>query len=107
MAQGKNKAFEEKRGKGRPKGAINKITLAFRESLDLKGFDLVERLLDLYHSGEFDAKEQARIIFRMMEYAFPKLKEREVTIDGEVVDPPTPINISLQELINVARGNEN
>jgi hypothetical protein len=42
-----------------------------------------------------------------MEYTHPKLKEREVTIDGEVVDPPTPINISLQELINVARGNEN
>lgn len=102
MAKSKT-TLEKGRAKGRPKGSINKITLAFRESLELKGFDLVERLVDLYDNGNFDEKEKARIIFRMMEYSFPKLKEREVTQDGEVVETQQPVNITLGDLIKVAR----
>jgi hypothetical protein len=102
MAKSKT-TLEKGRAKGRPKGSINKITLAFRESLELKGFDLVERLVDLYENGNFDEKEKTRIIFRMMEYSFPKLKEREVTQDGEVVETQQPVNITLGDLIKVAR----
>jgi hypothetical protein len=97
---------ENPRGKGRPKGSINKVTLAFRDALEEKGFDLVEKLIDLYESGDFDDKDKSRILFRMMEYSHPKLKEREMTTTGEIVEAPTPVNISLTDLIKVARGNE-
>lgn len=103
MARSKT-TLEKGAARGRPKGSINKLTLAFRESLELKGFDLVEKLLDLYNSGEFDAKEQSRILFRMMEYSFPKLKEREVTAEGEVVEHSAPVNITLTDLVKIARG---
>jgi hypothetical protein len=97
-------SLEKGKAKGRPKGSINKLTLAFRESLELKGFDLVEELLSLYNSEKFDEKDKSRILFRMMEYSFPKLKDREVNAAGEAVESPTPVNISLTDLIKVARG---
>jgi hypothetical protein len=103
MARSKT-TLEKGTSRGRPKGSINKLTLAFRESLELKGFDLVEELLSLYNSDKFDEKDKSRILFRMMEYSFPKLKDREVNAAGEAVEAPTPVNISLTDLIKVARG---
>jgi len=102
MARSKT-TIEKGRSKGRPKGATNKVTQAFRESLEEKGFNLVDKLIELYETGDFDDKDKARIIYRMMDYAYPRLKERETTIDGEVVETQQPVNITLGDLIKVAR----
>lgn len=91
------------RGLGRPKGSINRVSMALKDSLEEKGFDIVEKLVDLYNNGDFDDKDRTRILFRLMEYTHPKLKEREVTVGGEVVDTPTPVHITLGDLIKVAR----
>jgi hypothetical protein len=103
MARSKT-TLEKGAARGRPKGSINKLTLAFRESLELKGFDLVEELLNLYNSDKFDEKDKSRILFRMMEYSFPRLKDREVNAAGETVEAPTPVNITLTDLVKIARG---
>lgn len=103
MARSKT-TLEQGKAKGRPKGSINRVTLALKDDLETNGFNIVEKLVDLYINGNFDDKDRLRIIFKVMEYTHPKLKEREVTLSGDVVDSPSPINISLNDLIKVARG---
>jgi hypothetical protein len=91
------------RGMGRPKGSINRVSLALKDSLEEKGFDIVQKLVDLYKNGDFDDKDRTRILFRLMEYTHPKLKEREVTQEGDPADPLKPVHITLGDLIKVAR----
>jgi len=92
------------RGMGRPKGSINRVSLALKDELDNAGFNIIEKLVELYKTGDFDDKDRSRILFRLMEYTHPKLKEREVTLTGDIPEAPTPVNISLTDLIKVARG---
>jgi hypothetical protein len=97
---------ENPKGKGRPKGSINRVNLALKDELDNAGFNIIEKLVELYKTGDFDDKDRSRILFRLMEYTHPKLKEREVSLAGDIVESPTPVNISLTDLIKVARGDE-
>jgi hypothetical protein len=102
MARSKT-TIDKSTTKGRPKGSINRVTLALKDDLQNAGFNIVEKLVDLYKFGKFDDKDKLRIIFKIMEYTHPKLKEREVTQDGEVVETQQPVNITLGDLIKVAR----
>lgn len=95
---------ENPKGKGRPKGSINRVNLALKEELDNAGFNIVEKLVELYRTGDFDDKDRSRILFRLMEYTHPKLKEREVSLTGEAVEPSAPVNITLTDLVKIARG---
>jgi D-sedoheptulose 7-phosphate isomerase len=52
------------------------------------------------HSEAFQA-----VVWHLL-VSHPKLKERELTLTGEIAEAPTPVNISLTDLIKVARGNE-
>ena len=96
----------ERRGKGRPKGSINKATIALRHALEGHGFDITEKLVELYNNAE-DDKVRFRIAKTMLEYTHPKLKDVDIVAMEEGKDQPkeaTPIQVSLEELVAIARG---
>lgn len=100
-------SLEKGHNRGRPKGSINRVTLALKDDLESRGFIIVEKLIDLYQNGDFNDKDRLRIVFKIMEYTHPKLKEREVNEAGEPVESsPTQINITMTDLIKAAKGSE-
>jgi len=101
-------AVVERRGKGRPKGSINKATIALRHALEGHGFDVTAKLVELYNNAE-DDKVRFRIAKTMLEYTHPKLKDVDIVALEKGEDQPkdsTPINISLDELVAIARGDQ-
>jgi hypothetical protein len=67
-----NLGFEERKGRGRPPGALNKATKTFTEVAE----GSVEKEL------KADPKAALTLLAQMAEYATPKLNRTEVTGDG-------------------------
>lgn len=94
----------ERRGKGRPKGSVNKATIALRHALEGHGFDITEKLVELYKNAEND-KIKLRIAQTMLEYTHPKLKDIDIIALEDGKDQPaeaTQVNVSLTDLIRIA-----
>jgi len=101
-------AVVERRGKGRPKGAVNKITIALKHALENHGFDITEKLVELYRNTD-DPQFRYKILRMMLDYTHPRLKDVDIVAmeNGEAQPKDsTPINISLDELVAIARGDQ-
>ena len=95
------------RGKGRPHGSVNRATLALRTALADRGFDIIDKLIELYNDPEFTPKDRMKIARTLLEYTHPKPKEIDLVAyeagEAQPKDAPT-INVSLEELVAIARG---
>ena len=97
------------RGKGRPHGSVNRATLALRTALADRGFDIIDKIITLYESQDFNDKDRMKIARILLEYTHPKPKEIDlVAYESGEAQPKdsTPINISLDELVAIARGDQ-
>ena len=92
------------KGKGRPKGSLNKSTTLLREILEDRCFDLVDELINNYYNGDFDCHEKNRILFRLMDFVYPKMKEVELKSDEiEQQEKQVPVTVSITDLIKIAK----
>lgn len=99
--------FASKKGKGRPKGSVNKVSIQLRIALEEHGFDIAEKLIELYNSPQCELKDQIRIIFRILEYTNPRIKELDLAeTSGGDGESPKPVAVALQDLIKIARGDK-
>jgi len=84
-------AFEERKGRGRPPGSLNKATKTFRDTVSRLLEDNAENVskwLTEVAEGSVekelkaDPKAALTLLAQMAEYATPKLNRTEVTGDG-------------------------
>jgi hypothetical protein len=97
-----------KQGAGRPKGSINKATIALRHALEGQNFDVAQKLVQLFNEAK-DPGFKFKIARTMLEYTHPRLKDIDiVALEAGEAQPKesTPINISLDELVAIARGDQ-
>lgn len=97
-----------KQGAGRPKGAINKATIALRHALEGQNFDVAQKLVELFEEAK-DPAFKFKIARTMLEYTHPRLKDVDIVAleAGEAQPKDTPtINVSLDELVAIARGDQ-
>lgn len=86
-----NSEFEERKGRGRPKGSLNKATKTFRETVSamLEGnAENVQKWLETVAYGDGDQvkpdpKGALTLLAQLAEYATPKLARTEVVGDDE------------------------
>jgi hypothetical protein len=99
-----NLGFEERKGRGRPPGALNKATKTFRETVSRLLEDNAENVskwLTEVAEGSVekelkaDPKAALTLLAQMAEYATPKLNRTEVTGDGGGPVEVTGIQIKL------------
>ena len=99
---------KEKQGKGRPKGSINKATIALRHALEGHHFDVAQKLVELFEEAK-DPAFKFKIARTMLEYTHPRLKDVDIVAleagEAQPKDAPT-INVSLDELVAIARGDQ-
>ena len=62
---------------GRKKGTPNLKTLVLRESLNLAGFDVIQKLNDLY--PQLDPEFQAKVLLSFLPYLFPRPNSVDLT----------------------------
>jgi len=86
-----NSGFEERKGRGRPPGALNKATKTFRETVSRLLEDNAENvskwLIEVAEGSvekelRADPKGALTLLAQMAEYATPKLNRTEMTGDG-------------------------
>lgn len=86
-----NSGFEERKGRGRPPGSLNKATKTFRETVSRLLEDNAENVskwLTEVAEGSVekelkaDPKGALTLLAQMAEYATPKLNRTEMTGDG-------------------------
>lgn len=98
----------DRRGKGRPKGSINKATIALRHALEGHHFDVAQKLVELFEEAK-DPAFKFKIARTMLEYTHPRLKDVDIVAleagEAQPKDAPT-INVSLDELVAIARGDQ-
>jgi hypothetical protein len=68
---------------GRIKGVPNKSTIALRDALQKRGFNVLDELLKVYH--ELDAGGRLRVLTLLADYSFAKFKavDSETEKDGQ------------------------
>jgi len=89
-------------GAGRPKGAVQRLSVEFRERVEQacadKGFDLVEEIIDI--ARDHTSEDRMAALKLVVDYAYPKLKavEMQVTevprfelIDASQLAPDDPL----------------
>ena len=86
-----NSGFEERKGRGRPPGSLNKATKTFRETVSKLLEDNAENvskwLIEVAEGSvekelKADPKGALTLLAQMAEYATPKLNRTEMTGDG-------------------------
>lgn len=76
---------------GRKKGSLNRVSVAFRDILDAREFDIVAEAIAIYRSTD-QVDEKIRILEMLAGYAFPKPKAVEDLSEQQLI-------IILQQLI--------
>lgn len=96
---------EAKRGKGRPRGSVNKVSIQLRDALEAKGFIVADKLAELYAQSDLTNDQRISILFRILAYTHPRIKEldtsQQQTENGE---NQRPVTVQLQDLVKIARG---
>jgi hypothetical protein len=86
-----NSGFEERKGRGRPPGSLNKATKTFRDTVSRLLEDNAENvskwLIEVAEGSvekelKADPKGALTLLAQMAEYATPKLNRTEMTGDG-------------------------
>jgi hypothetical protein len=86
-----NSGFEERKGRGRPPGSLNKATKTFRETvirlLEDNAENVSKWLIEVAEGSvekelKADPKGALTLLAQMAEYATPKLNRTEMTGDG-------------------------
>lgn len=95
------------RPKGRPKGSVNKVSIALRNALEEKGFDVTQKLIDLYLEADADPDKfshKKEILFRILKYTHPQIKELDLSAPAPSDENNKPVTMNLQDLVKIAKG---
>jgi hypothetical protein len=94
-----------KRGKGRPRGSVNKVSIQLRDALEGKGFIVADKLVELYAQENLTYDQRIAILFRILAYTHPRIKELDISQPvGENGEQQKPVTVNLQDLVKIARG---
>jgi hypothetical protein len=93
------------RGKGRPRGSVNKVSIQLRDALESKGFNVADKLMELYARDDLTCDQRMTMLFRILAYTHPKIKELDTSQPvGENGEQQKPVTVNLQDLVKIARG---
>lgn len=93
-----------KKGKGRPKGSINKSMRLVRDILDAKRFDLIDEIIEHYNADEMKSRDKLKVLFKLIEYTYPKLREVSIDEEGNQQAEPVPVALDIAQLMRIAKG---
>lgn len=94
-----------KRGKGRPRGSVNKVSIQLRDALESNGFVVADKLTELYAQQDLTNDQRIAILFRILAYTHPRIKELDTSQPvGDNGEQQKPVTVNLQDLVKIARG---
>ena len=100
--------MEAKRGKGRPKGSVNKVSIQLRDALESRGFIVADKLVELWAKETLTDEQRIAILFRILSYTHPRIKELDLNQQeceqGE--QQQKPVTVQLTDLVKIARGDQ-
>ena len=81
------------KGRGRPKGSVNRFSKRLVAKLEKKGVDPVEHICDVMRQAELegDHKLRLRAADALMPYAYPKLSSVDMSMQGSLA----PVSIKV------------